>query len=189
MGSDSEGDASDPEDLYDDDDDDDDDDEDNDIEMAEAKGQSTVHPNRFRIWGLAASPGDGSTAAIVSRYDTQHPARRDFAKVMFGWSVPDDADKRVHPMPPRSTTEARVWEWLYGNGVEVPGTTHAPEIMPLATHSPLREQFKSAIGAMKCVFCDTPMQHKGSDVECENGHSFGKLFFFFFFFSILGVYC
>ena len=168
MGTDSEGEASDPEDLYDDDDD-------NDIEMTEDKAQPQVHPNRFRIWGLAASPGDGSTAAIVSRYDTQHPTRRDYAKVMFGWSVPgDDADKRVHPMPPRSTTEARVWEWLYGNGVEVPGTTEAPEIMPLATHSPLREQFKSAIGGMKCVFCDTPMRHKGADVECENGHLFGK---------------
>ncbi|KAK3190520.1 hypothetical protein K4F52_003541 [Lecanicillium sp. MT-2017a] len=150
-----------------------------DVEMtgtsaAQSGPQIQVHPNRFRVWGLVSSPGDGSSAVIVSRYDTQYPSRRDFVKVMFGWCVPgDEADKRVRPMPPRSTTEARVWEWLYGNGAEVPGTTDAPEIMPVETHSQLRKQFQPAIGAMKCVFCDTPMQQKGAvEVECENGHAF-----------------
>lgn len=175
-GSESGSDAPDDDDLYEDDDDGDGD-GDGDVEMGESSHapEIQVHPNRFRLWGLAASPGDGSTAVLVSRYDTLYPSRRDFVKVMFGWCVAgDDADKRVHTMPPRSTTEARVWEWLYGNGDEVPGTTDAPEIMPLAAHSPLREQFKVAVEAMKCVFCDSPMQQKGVDVECENGHTFGK---------------
>ncbi|OAA61335.1 hypothetical protein ISF_05414 [Cordyceps fumosorosea ARSEF 2679] len=148
-----------------------------------AERRQTVHPRRFRLWGLAASPGDGCTAAVVSRHSTQHPSRRDRAEVMFGWHVPPDGDvagiKTVASLPRKASTEARVWEWLYGRGPEVPGTTHATSI-PLDSNmvggGALRRQFREVLARVRCVFCDGALRETdgGADAVCSNGHSFGK---------------
>lgn len=146
-----------------------------------------VHPRRFRLWGLAASPGDGCTAAVVSRYSTQHPNRRAQAEVMFGWHVPPETDDDredagaagsngggAKAMPARATTEARIWEWLYGRGDEVPGTTDATDIIPLASSlSMLRDTFHHILSRIRCVFCDTGVTVKDAEAVCENGHAFG----------------
>lgn len=159
---------------------------DGDIQMQDLDdGVRRVHPRRFRLWGLAASPGDGCTAAVVSKYNTQHPSRRDRAEVMFSWHVPaemdnPDAAASKKSMPPRATTEARVWEWLYGRGEEVPGTTDATDIIPLASSlSTLRDQFKGVLSRMKCVFCDEALKENGPEAVCANAHAFGKLNFTF----------
>lgn len=155
---------------------------DGEVQMREQPdtGERQVHPRRFRLWGLAASPGDGCTAVVVSKYNTQHPHRRDYAEIMFGWYVANDGEEDQaaisrNTLPPRASTEARVWEWMYGRGDEVPGTTNATDIIPLASSlSTLRRQFRDVLPKMRCVFCDTRVQEKGSEAECENGHSFGK---------------
>ncbi|KAJ4164708.1 hypothetical protein LMH87_006370 [Akanthomyces muscarius] len=158
-----------------------------DVQMQEPDSGSSerqVHPRRFRLWGLAASPGDGCTAAVVSKYNTQHPNRRDRAEVVFGWYVPPEGDgdddtaavaaaTYNKPMPARATTEARVWEWLYGRGPEVPGTTHATDILTLASSmSTLRHQFRDVLPRIHCVFCDTRVWENGAEAICDKGHSF-----------------
>lgn len=162
-----------------------------DVQMQERNGGSSerqVHPRRFRLWGLAASPGDGCTAAVVSKYNTQHPNRRDRAEVVFGWCVPPDGEDGDDttaaaaaaynkPMPARATTEARVWEWLYGRGPEVPGTTDATDILTLASSmSTLRRQFRDVLPRVHCVFCDTRVWENGAEAICDKGHSFGTFF-------------
>ncbi|KAM3502598.1 hypothetical protein MY10362_004752 [Beauveria mimosiformis] len=166
--------------------------------------QQHVHPRRFRLWGLAASPGDGCTAAVVSKYNTQHPSRRDRAEVMFGWHVPGDAEeapaaaaaaaggaggssskKTMAPPPPppppppplaKLTTEARVWEWMYGRGGQVPGTTLASDdtLLPVSSSltSALRWQFRDVLPRIRCVFCEAPMRAQGAEAVCDAGHSF-----------------
>ncbi|KAM3446110.1 hypothetical protein MY3296_009979, partial [Beauveria thailandica] len=162
--------------------------------------QQHVHPRRFRLWGLAASPGDGCTAAIVSKYNTQHPSRRDRAEVMFGWHVPGDAEevpaaaaaaaggggaggsssskKSMTTLPPlaKLTTEARVWEWMYGRGSQVPGTTPASDdtFLPVSSSltSALRWQFRDVLPRIRCVFCEAPMREQGAEAVCDAGHSF-----------------
>ncbi|KAM3566886.1 hypothetical protein ARSEF4850_000191 [Beauveria asiatica] len=173
--------------------------------------QQHVHPRRFRLWGLAASPGDGCTAAVVSKYNTQHPSRRDRAEVMFGWHVPGDAEeapaaaaaaagggaggsssrkKSMTTLPPPSppppppppppfaklTTEARVWEWMYGRGSQVPGTTPASDdtFLPVSSSltSALRWQFRDVLPRIRCVFCEAPMREQGAEAVCDAGHSF-----------------
>ncbi|TQV98876.1 hypothetical protein V2A60_007424 [Cordyceps javanica] len=159
---------------------------DGDVQMREPDvSERRVHPRRFRLWGLAASPGDGCTAAVVSKYSTQHPSRRDRAEVMFGWYVPGEVEdevageKTIPPPPPpppppaKATTEARVWEWMYGRGPEVPGTTTAADILPLASSlNSLRRQFRDVLPRIRCVFCDTAVREQGAEAVCEKGHSF-----------------
>ncbi|KAJ6782271.1 hypothetical protein PWT90_00594 [Aphanocladium album] len=151
---------------------------DGDVQMQEPdSSERQVHPCRFRLWGLAASPGDGCTAAVVSKYNTQHPNRRDRCEVMFGWHVPGDGGEegtgQQKTMPARATTEARVWEWMYGRGPEVPGTTATTDIMSLARSvSTLRRQFRDVLPRIRCVFCDSALQEKGAEAVCVKGHSF-----------------
>lgn len=152
-----------------------------DVQMQEPDNAvRQVHPRRFRLWGLAASPGDGCTATVVSKYNTQHPNRRDRAEVMFGWHVPGDGEEAAaapdgkRAMPVKATTEARVWEWMYGRGPEVPGTTAAADnILVLNSLSTLRRQFRDVLPQIHCVFCNGSLQEKGATAVCSNGHSFG----------------
>ncbi|KJZ79264.1 hypothetical protein HIM_01415 [Hirsutella minnesotensis 3608] len=115
-----------------------------------------VHPHRLRFWGLAASPGGGCTAALVTKYNTQHPHRRPRSKLLFGL-----------------TTEGRLWEAVYG------GQGRVSDVIPslgsdtaAASPSPLRDRFQHVIPSQRCVFCDAPMVILAHEATCENGHSF-----------------
>lgn len=145
--------------------------DDSECDMMEEDGsQRQVHESRYRIWGLASSPGGSVTAVLVSRYSTQHPERRALCKVMFSRG---EQALRNGAVP--LTTEGRVWEWMYGNGPEVAGTTAESKTSPELHNSPLREQFRGVASRQQhCVFCDAGLQMMGGDeAECDNGHMFG----------------
>lgn len=149
--------------------------DDSDDEMMEDDGSKLqVHPTRFRIWGMALSPGGGATAAVISRHSTLHPQRRGLSKLVFGWRE-QGSDELQLPLPDKSlTTEGQLWEWMYGGGPEVLETSGFVRALVQATQSPLREQFKEVISKQRCVFCDGVLQPHGEEVRCENAHVFGK---------------
>ncbi|KAL6881363.1 transcription factor IIIC subunit delta N-term domain-containing protein [Trichoderma novae-zelandiae] len=135
-----------------------------------------VHPYRFRLWGLAKSPGDGCTAVLASKHDTQHPDRRGVSNVHFDWQVWADADDkphRVRPIPKPLTTEGRVWEWMYGLGDDVPGVSPGQKRSSRRQQaSPLRALFKEAAEKLPCVFCDARLSIQDDVATCKNRHAF-----------------
>ncbi|KAF5010906.1 hypothetical protein FDECE_2934 [Fusarium decemcellulare] len=145
--------------------------------MEEDSSQLQVPESRYRIWGIAASPGGCATAVLVSRYSTQHPERRALCKLMFARSDGGNDGEGNQNAPATSiralTTEGQVWEWMYGSGPEVPGTTVSSKISPELQYSPLREQFRSVAARQHCVFCDSELRMEGDEARCHNGHSFG----------------
>jgi hypothetical protein len=144
--------------------------------MEEDTSQLQVPEARYRIWGLAHSPGGATTAVLVSRYSTLHPERRALCKLMFS-RRDEERDEAAGTVAPAKqlTTEGQVWEWMYGNGPEVLGTTSTSKISPELHNTPLREQFKDIAGRQRCVFCDAALYLEEDEAKCENGHLFGKL--------------
>ncbi|KAJ3465501.1 hypothetical protein MRS44_006159 [Fusarium solani] len=141
--------------------------------MEEDSSQLQVHESRYRIWGMASSPGGSVTAVLVSRYSTQHPERRALCKVMF--SRDEQVQQNgVMPFVRPLTTEGQVWEWMYGNRPEVAGTTAESKISQELHNSPLREQFRGVASRQRCVFCDAGLQMGGDEAKCENGHMFAR---------------
>lgn len=145
---------------------------------AQAESVLQVHPYRFRLWGLAKSPGDGCTAVLASKHDTQHPDRRGVSNVHFDWQVPADTDdkpQRVRKISKTLTTEGRVWEWMYGMGEDVPGVTPGQKTSTTRLQSsPLRQLFKDVVFRLPCVFCSTQLSIKDDVATCDNRHAFGK---------------
>ncbi|ROW16593.1 hypothetical protein VPNG_01584 [Cytospora leucostoma] len=153
----------------DEDSDDDDDDDDDDVDAQPGYEGPDVHPLRMRIWGLAVSPGGGTTAVLASQQLTQGPERGGWhthrSAVLFGHEetrrrrgggrgrkahggdgdgddigkmdldVDDDDDEEEEEEEEAGSavnvdglsTEARLWEWMYGGGPGVPGLTYYPE--------------------------------------------------------------
>lgn len=145
---------------------------------APAEPALQVHPYRFRLWGLAKSPGDGCTAVLASKHDTQHPDRRGVASIHFDWQVPADADdnkpQRTRTMHKPLTTEGRVWEWMYGLGGDVPGVTPGQRAASSRQHaSPLWALFKDVALRLPCVFCNARLSIHDDVATCENRHAFG----------------
>ncbi|KAF4999144.1 hypothetical protein FGRMN_2672 [Fusarium graminum] len=150
------------------------DDSDDDF-MDEDTTQSQVPESRYRIWGLAHSPGGGTTAVLASRYSTQHPERRALCKLMFSRRDEEpDSEGGVVVSSKHLTTEGQVWEWMYGNGPEVLGTTTTSKISPELHDSPLRAQFSGIAANQQCVFCDTALRLEENEAKCENGHMFAR---------------
>lgn len=104
-----------------------------------------VHPHNMRLWGLALSPGGGSTAVLATPLLTQHPMRGTWAanrsRVMFSHEdvlrpreqQHDDEQQQQHQQEAAGTTvvaglstEARLWEWMHGGGPGIPGLTPPP---------------------------------------------------------------
>lgn len=137
---------------------------------------SKVHPYRFRLWGMAASPGDGCVATLVSKHVTQHADRRPRSRVLFSWPRHDDeAALAAPPVSPKSrslTTEGTVWEAMYGNVVEIPTSLSKTTDRSLFQETSLRKQFRSVIPKQTCVFCNTSLVTLGNETTCEKGHSF-----------------
>ncbi|KAK7742997.1 hypothetical protein SLS63_000565 [Diaporthe eres] len=172
-----------------------------------------VHPHRMRIWGLAISPGGGSTAVLATSQLTQKPERGGWhshrSRVMFAYTERGTARSRQQlqlqqqqqqqqQRPLRQedlldpslggiggaedsaanvdnlTTEARLWEWMYGGGPGVPGITHyaSPSAAEDGTISPssaaqmardalaqarrdhVREIFRPFAESQTCSICD-----------------------------------
>lgn len=120
-----------------------------------------VHPQRMRLWGLAISPGGGSTAVLASSQLTQKPERGTWnhyhSQVLF-----ESSRRRGKPLPTGDTenntgmeeydedgtadddapdveglsTEARLWEWLYGAGSGVPALTYYASHATTASTNP-----------------------------------------------------
>ncbi|KAL4729394.1 hypothetical protein ACLX1H_003811 [Fusarium chlamydosporum] len=143
--------------------------------MEEDTTQLQVPEARYRIWGLAHSPGGGTTAVLVSRYSTLHPERRALCKLMFS-RRDEERDEAADTVAPTKqlTTEGQVWEWMYGNGPEVLGTTSTSKISPELHNTPLREQFKDIAEHQHCVFCDAALRLEEDEAKCENGHMFAR---------------
>lgn len=147
---------------------------DTDDEFQEEAGKSTikVHPWRFRFWGLASSPGDGSTVALVSKHSAQLPSRRGLSKLVFG-SHPTTQQGAAEDQAPGLSTEGRMWEWMYGGGGHVPGATTAADNIDL---NPLLRNFFTGAGAkQKCAFCDGELQNDGTEARCPDNHTFGTI--------------
>ncbi|KAK0636583.1 hypothetical protein B0T17DRAFT_613298 [Bombardia bombarda] len=164
-----------------------------------------IHPYRLRLHGLAASPGGGATAVISSHHSTQHPERGGWhtvrSVVSFGYrprrrqhaddntgpqqqqqqqQLPDPSIPHAHVEP--LTTEARLFEWLYGGGPLVPGINmpsreedgqdRGPAAMA-AQLERLRALFRPAIEQQTCDLCGSRMECRGAVSGCAKGHFFG----------------
>ncbi|KAK4125606.1 hypothetical protein N657DRAFT_567815, partial [Parathielavia appendiculata] len=172
-----------------------------------------VHPHRFRLHGITLSPGGGVSAVLVSNHNTQHPERGGWhtvrSSVLFGHKPrrprqaqqqDDQAAASDYGLPidpqvmimdnhtPTSeqthlTTEAKLFENLYGGGPEVRGV-HYPASSPDANtddvdsnsgdaHT-LRHLFAPALATQTCDLCGLAMDlRRGSLSGCRNGHFFG----------------
>ncbi|KAI1147592.1 hypothetical protein F4825DRAFT_436883 [Nemania diffusa] len=142
--------------------------------------EDQVHLHRVRIWGLTASPGGATSAALVSVHSTLELERDTFAglqcRVLFG-THPRAADYGQHgdgagggsdnPL----STEARAWQWMYGGGPPVPGFS-APATAPGDERAALRDQFHTIARRQLCVFCERPLVPWGNSSCCGSGHVF-----------------
>lgn len=135
-----------------------------------------VHPYRYRLWGLTSSPADGTTAALVSKYSTQFPSRRGACKLVFGSISLDQKTRGDTPKRDNGklTTEAKMWEWMYGGGDEVPGVTTHTSNASAGHDSSLQDFFKDIRDKQKCAFCESELQNDGTEARCHSGHSFSK---------------
>ncbi|KAL2133377.1 hypothetical protein VTI74DRAFT_2465 [Chaetomium olivicolor] len=72
------------------------------------------------------------------------------------------------------TTEARLFESLYGGGPDVPGV-HYPSLCPITSStSRIQQLFAPVLANQKCDLCGSPMNiRKGGLSGCETGHFFG----------------
>lgn len=151
---------------------------------------SKVHPHRFRLWGMAASPGDGCIATLVSKHVTQYADRRPRARILFSWPTQEDlaaaAAETAEAAPATTalsvseissftslTTEGMVWESMHGNIREVPSWLSRTAESCFWRDTPLRRQFMAVIPKQTCVFCDARLVAFGNESICERGHSFG----------------
>ncbi|KAJ4385712.1 hypothetical protein N0V93_010141 [Gnomoniopsis smithogilvyi] len=106
-----------------------------------------VYPYNMRLWGIARSPGGGTTAVLATPLLTQRPMRDAWgahrSRVLFGWQTrvgETDAAASEETTTHSSTgpgvvssavnltTEARLWEWMYGSGPGIAGLT--PRLEP-----------------------------------------------------------
>lgn len=130
------------------------------------------HPYRFRIWGLASSPGGSSTAVVVSKYNTMYNQRQGMVQVYFGREpLPKQHDVT------RLTTEGKMWEWMYAEGPAVPGATFVNNIKTeedASSGSELRQLFSGVLAKQMCVFCDGKLTLVGDSAWCDNGHAWGE---------------
>lgn len=170
---------------------DDSDSDDDDFDLPEDAGEQ-INPYRVRIWGLTTSPGGGVSAVLVSQHSTQQPEKTVKTRVMFGgrpFSLPaaqgDEMDVDGDETEPKKSatslvwdglsTEAKMWDWMYGGGPAVPGTIGF-QGETAAGDASLKERLLEVRSKQTCVFCQTALQHGDKESVCEGGHVFGKFF-------------
>lgn len=134
-----------------------------------------VHTTRMRIWGMASSPGKGVTAVFVSPHSTLKPDRITFGgmkcKVLFGRHIRTENAEDLPPLR-KLSTEARMWEWLYGDGAPVPGFDGSPDGSH-AGDTELKKRAAEVARSRPCPFCEARITPNGTGSVCANGHIFG----------------
>lgn len=144
-----------------------------------------VHLHNARLWGLAASPGGGSTAVLMSLQSAYRPDRGGFynaqSTVLFGWapgplplaSAPSTASSL------RLSTEGRMWEWMYGAGPGVPRITASSVPGEMDTEAlgrdRVRAHFRGLVEVQKCIFCgkDMVLWEDEKHFSCAEDHVYG----------------
>nr|XP_036581278.1 uncharacterized protein CTRU02_08793 [Colletotrichum truncatum]KAF6789546.1 hypothetical protein CTRU02_08793 [Colletotrichum truncatum] len=158
--------------------------DDDDFDLPEDAGEQ-IHPYRVRLWGLTVSPAGGVSAVLMSQHSTQQPEKSIKTRVMFGGQVmasaPSSADQmdvdgddRRRERPPfwdHLSTEAKMWDWMYGAGPAVPGTLVSDGDASVRDVS-LKENLQEVKVKQRCVFCQTSLRELGKESICEMGHIF-----------------
>ncbi|KAI2465020.1 hypothetical protein F4781DRAFT_410928 [Annulohypoxylon bovei var. microspora] len=140
--------------------------------------EDQVHINRVRIWGMTSSPGGGVTAVFMSQHNTVFYGRDTFAgvkcRVLFG-RHDSSADKNEEALTTlamkKLSTEAKTWEWMYGQGPPVPGVGTS-NIQTSEDRNALKDHFELVARQQPCSFCELPLEPKGKLCQCEQGHLF-----------------
>ncbi|KAF4846454.1 hypothetical protein CGCSCA4_v006059 [Colletotrichum siamense] len=166
---------------------DDDDSDDEDFDLPEDAGEQ-IRPYRVRVWGLTVSPAGGVTAVLVSQHSTQQPEKSVKTRVMFGGKVSSSGggggemmdldgtgEGRPRPFWERQSTEAKMWDWMYGGGPAVPGTLAtetAGVVEDVDGDVSLKARLREVKEKQRCVFCQTSLKQMGKESVCEGGHIF-----------------
>ncbi|ORY58208.1 uncharacterized protein BCR38DRAFT_353508 [Pseudomassariella vexata] len=132
-----------------------------------------IHTTRVRVWGMTASPGGGVTAVFITISSAIKPERTTFGglrcRVLFGQNLaPIDANLAAVK---KLSTEARLWEWMYGGGAPVPGAS-SPEAGSHAGGQVVRGKFEDIASTKVCVFCRSALKAQGNSSRCPKGHVF-----------------
>lgn len=142
--------------------------------------EDQVHIKRVRIWGMTSSPGGGVTAVFISQHSTAWFGRDTYAgykcRVLFG-RHDRNADRNEEAETTLSmkklSTEARLWEWMYGGGPPVAGIC-AEAAEDTERQNALKDHFAMVGRTQACSFCDLPLQSTGRSSRCVKGHVFGE---------------
>ncbi|KAI1382692.1 uncharacterized protein F4822DRAFT_423248 [Hypoxylon trugodes] len=140
--------------------------------------EDQVHINRVRIWGMTASPGGGVTAAFASQYNATSYGRDTYAgvkcRVLFG-KLDRGGDQSEETgfslVMKKLSTEARMWEWMYGGGPPITGI-NTLIMEENEEQSALKDHFALVRRKQVCSFCDLPLKPVGKSSRCSNGHLF-----------------
>ncbi|KAI2618038.1 hypothetical protein GGS26DRAFT_596052 [Hypomontagnella submonticulosa] len=140
--------------------------------------EDQVHIKRVRIWGMTSSPGGGVTAVFISQHSTAWFGRDTYAgykcRVLFG-RHDRNADRNEEAETTLSmkklSTEARLWEWMYGGGPPVAGIC-AEAAEDTERQNALKDHFAMVGRTQACSFCDLPLQSTGRSSRCVKGHVF-----------------
>ncbi|KAK3940270.1 gpi-anchor transamidase [Diplogelasinospora grovesii] len=176
----------------------------NKVEVLTESKTNDIHPHRFRLHGLASSPGGGGvTAVLASVHNTQHPDRGGWhtmrSVVYFGHKTRHLSRHhlRIQNQPHSQTgqqqqqqvgmsgvsTEGALFEWMYGNGPEVPGatTTHPNTLFSVGLGGMMNDMFMVLQGVQKCNLCGSTITTQAQEgggggmmkSVCAKGHRFG----------------
>ncbi|KAI0848074.1 hypothetical protein F5Y00DRAFT_97691 [Daldinia vernicosa] len=140
--------------------------------------EDQVHINRVRIWGITASPGGGVTAVFTSQYSTVWYGRDTYAgvkcRVLFG-RYDRSTDRSQGADTARAmeklSTEARMWEWMYGGGPSVTGVVGFMA-QDSEEQVALKDHFAMISRQQTCPFCSLPLEPMGKVSCCRNKHVF-----------------
>ncbi|KAH9908337.1 transcription factor IIIC subunit delta N-term-domain-containing protein [Xylariomycetidae sp. FL2044] len=152
--------------------------------MGKEDAANQVHTTRIRIWGIASSPGGGTTAVFASLHSGIRFGRDTYGgircKVFFGRRRLDDGDQILSTK--KLSTEARVWEWMFGGGPPIDGIggrSGARAGGPETTEQriAIQDHFKVLRKRLRCVFCEAELVSGGSGKRanasvCSRGHMF-----------------
>ena len=169
-----------------------DDDEDDDAAAFAGLGGG-AHDQRFRLYGLAASPAGGMSAVLAMPQSAVGPERDNWhnkrSSVLFD-SQPapspslagtDTSDENRAAMAgnPHLTAEGRMWEYMYGGGPDVVGVTttergerDSDEDEAARKREALKALFRESAATQTCDLDGRPMQGDGRLTTC-GWHSWG----------------